>query len=111
MLTNQSSDMTILELLKATRALISNPANWTQDCCARNKDGAETGALNPTAVQWCSAGALIKCRDDKVVVHYRAYDLLEDLLTSETLIEFNDHHTHSEVLALFDQAIERASAQ
>jgi hypothetical protein len=97
--------MTPLKTLKAARQLISDPAKWTQGEVARDKSGKGLDhALSGGAVCWCSLGAI-----RKVVENYddfdEAYDILRDKGKIKQIANFNDTHTHAEVLALFDAAI------
>jgi hypothetical protein len=110
--------MDALEVLQQARALISDPARWTQGFWARDRNGAECSLENPYVCRWCAAGAINKVtplvsqggvRGDALVeLEYAVADLLNILLSSEILLfDYNDTHTHAEVLALFDAAIAR----
>lgn len=52
--------MTVLEVLKATRELLSAPERWTKGRYARNADGSCVPPTAPGAVCFCLEGAL--CR-------------------------------------------------
>jgi hypothetical protein len=104
--------MDTLEVLQQARALISDPARWTQDAPARNADGQRVEPFKPEAVCWCAWGALDRAVWDTGFVapgHGRALaHLIRELgLQAGQLGTFNDTHIHAEVLALFDKAIQR----
>lgn len=103
--------MTTRELLIATRALIERPGSWTKNSVARKPGGSKTTATDPNAVKWCAFGALRKVFSgpDKPTWG-EAYIFLCDAAGID-LVAFNDAgvRTHSEVIAVFDRAIERAS--
>ena len=107
------TDKTTLDYLVAARAAIAAPENWCQRF--RNYDGKH-----------CAMGALDKATEDRGddLAHLLAAQLLprEAADTREyclghwrmsdpspvTLVaQFNNTHTHAEVLALFDRAIAR----
>jgi hypothetical protein len=94
-----------LDVLRAAREYISDPARWTQGIIGRS-DGSRcaVGALKdaaghgPKSVGWHSppsgCGAAVT----------GAYAALERV-AGEPPPLFNDSHTHAEVLAAFDRAI------
>jgi hypothetical protein len=100
--------------LEKVYALIEKPENWTQGVYARdavgepvrNEDDDEQVALRDTAACWCIWGAAYKCgltrRDDPDFVGALGFVQINDPN------DFNDSHTHAEVLALLQSAIERA---
>lgn len=100
-----------VEILKAAKALIADEENWTQTVYARDENGESVSATDPRAVCFCSRGAI-----DKITAGNGAwegaYDILLGLVTEDDdcigVADFNDTHTHAEVLALFDRAIARA---
>ena len=89
-----------LDVLLAARKLIERPENW----CQRPSD--ET--------HFCAMGALGKIAEGSDLL-WMAQDALYGALPAgrETgIANFNDTHSHTEVIALFDRAIdaERANA-
>ena len=102
--------MNTLELLKAARALIRDPKCWTVGAFARAADGGRVQAGDARAVSWCLAGALyhlgLFASEDRPGEAKKA---LVNALPGggTTLAEFNDSHTHPEVLAVYDAAIAR----
>jgi hypothetical protein len=97
--------MTPLETLKAARALITDPAKWTQGAQARDKRGQPFSTHNDNAVCWCALGAIEKVADPYSEEAYEAAKKLRSISPNGTVSDFNDTHTHVEVLALFDAAI------
>ncbi len=101
---------TTKEILIAAKALISDPAHWTQGEYSRNTDGRRTAHHDPAAVCWCAMGAIIRVLPLRE--YSRAVGVTETLAawgaggnSAADLVGFNDGHTHAEVLALFDKAI------
>lgn len=100
---------TVLELLLAAKALIADKKNWTQGASARNKHNNPCQTESMDAVCFCSLGALarvtpygsrnaVKLQADAITYLYKA-------LPTPSLASFNDHHTHEEVMEVWDKAI------
>ncbi len=102
--------MTPREALIAARAKIEKPENWTQDFLARSAKGRKVSPRSANAVCWCAMGALeAVCRYGSEA-SIGSFDALAHAMPSlYGIAEFNDTHTHSEVLAKFDEAIEALS--
>lgn len=108
--------MSTLETLIAARKLITPESAWA---CGRDSfdgGGRYVIPVSPLAVKWCAGGAILKVmgrathnQDSDFPV---AWEFLADSLDIERLElgEWNDTHTHEEVLAAFDAAIEKARA-
>jgi hypothetical protein len=110
--TNQTvaASGSLAEKLIAARALIADPKNWTQDVMASRADQMECEPRDPDAVCWCSLGAISKVTEG-LEEFWRARDALRQFVSdSPSVSEFNDTHTHAEVLAVFDRAIETSRA-
>ena len=93
------------EVLLQAKGLISTPRSWCQHNFAVRANGQGTSAYDAEAVAWCALGAISKVRDnitDDVADRYLA------MSAGMSVSEFNDTHTHEEVLAMFDRAIELA---
>lgn len=122
--------MTALQMLKDGRALIADRGNWTQGSYARMSRDNEgiypigCSSSSPTAVCWCSAGALSKQAYEmdehgeifgKSPSHRDAYDHAYSLLTRSVILvtdgqfvsieNYNDSHSHELVLGIWDYAI------
>lgn len=105
--------MTELEILKGMRALLADPARWTQFQFARTSGGARTSVTAADAHSFCMLGAA-----DKVEGIERGYyrDNARTMPTLERVIKkivgtsigissFNDVSTHARVLPAIDEAI------
>lgn len=111
------TQMNVNETLVAARALIDSPEKWTTGALARNVEGQPSSFSEATC--FCSIGALRKIRSDTArdnidgmfSLFQEAVDVLTEVLYDRGLPRdiafFNDSHTHAEVLALFDEAIEK----
>ncbi len=101
-------------LLNAAKQLILTPTNWTQHYAARDKDNYQVDQYSEAATCFCSTGAI-----DRVYFNLTGGEIywnLEFDLTStlrdivrekfnQSVIQFNDSHSHEEVLRVFDEAI------
>jgi len=99
----------VVEALKEARALIAN--GWTQGCPARDANGTDVNSLDPSAVSFCIYGACYRASQSRSDDVYRLTgSVLQKLCTGAPSV-WNDapERTQSEVLALFDRAIERAA--
>lgn len=92
----------MLETLKKTRALIANRENWTQ--------GYDRLTTHDGVVKYCLYGALYEVHGGDLIGS-PLWKLLVKLAGSIALSDFNDHHTHREVLALLDTAIAEAEKE
>ena len=89
------------EILKAARAKIERPECWTQESLRRDACGQPCGRRE--AVCWCSMGAIY---DTTLLgVADGAFSALKSVC-GDNIADFNDTHTHAEVLEAFDKAIE-----
>ena len=87
--------MTTSELLRAARALIDKPQKW----CKR---------YDFLHGRHCARGALLEVTDGldrSGFLLHRTVSLLERATPGDRLMNYNDRHTHAEVMALFDRAI------
>jgi len=108
--------MNTVQILKDARALIADEKNWTRGEYARNARGYWRGVLSEDSVCFCSIGAMARSAKttpreietcDKILQIFSA----DGLRRVSDLVDFNDGHTHAEVLALFDRAIARAESE
>ncbi len=104
--------MNTVQILKDARALIADEKNWTQRVSARNKSGLEVPVLNSEASCFCAVGALDRFTNG-IAFGSAAYLLLKKEAGAKylTVSDFNDTHTHAEVLAIFDRAIAHAESE
>ena len=94
------------QTLIAARALIADERRWTKRAKARDEYGLIATPTDERAICFCSIGAIEKvcCR---YVEQINARQQLNSVI-SMSLSIYNDTHTHAEVLAMFDKAIEAA---
>jgi hypothetical protein len=91
------------EILKAAKAKIATPDAWTQGELARDSAGEWCGYYDPDAKCFCSLGALLISARSPALTEAIKY--LEKVIPAYTVLEFNDTHTHAEVMAKWDEAI------
>lgn len=101
----------VKENLIAARELISDPDRWCQVEYAKTIAGVVTGPLDPDAVCFCTIGALVRAtrstvRDVEQDCGEGAISKVLEKACGSSVIRFNDTHSHAEVLAAFDRAIE-----
>lgn len=92
-------------ILRKARDLITDPAHWTQGESARNQYGEMVYPNSNTAVCWCAAGAISRAAYTEEYSDQCAAERLLNACCAGDFINYNDSHTHAEVLALFDKAI------
>jgi len=99
-----------LDVLLAARKLIEKEENWCQRFLSKRPDGSfQNGAPADDACAYCMNGAIfavVKRRSIHWSMNSQAAIEALERLTGEPNINFNDTHTHAEVIALFDRAIE-----
>lgn len=99
--------MTVVEILKAARARIATPEHWCQGKMAVDAEGNSVPVASPDAVRWCALGALYavgaRGREDQDA--YAALLKQVHPMAFAPLSTFNNTHSHSEVVAIFDRAI------
>ncbi|HEY3620727.1 MAG TPA: hypothetical protein VGK96_28320 [Candidatus Sulfotelmatobacter sp.] len=92
--------MNAIEWLQKARKRIENPENWAQ---GRYRCGNSFCAVGALYIEEDNMGN--QCAFNKV------YELLQDVCLSmggtRSISYFNDHHSHAEVIAAFDEAIRR----
>jgi hypothetical protein len=104
---------TPLDVLIAGRELLADPKNWTQRTLARNKAGdAVPDPWDPKATCFCSLGAVHKVvgkGTHLLPLKSKVRELLHQAVPRhDNVVFFNDRSTHTEVLDLWDRAIELA---
>lgn len=93
--------MTVISDLRAARALIEDRANWAQGDNTGDPGYLITRAVAP----WCAGTAL-----HGVGADHSAYQALREAIGNNSIADWNDSHTHAEVLAGFDRAIAAAKS-
>ena len=100
-------EKTVLEVLREARELIAVPERWTQGGLARDAQGKQApGVYNRDAASWCAEGAICKTAGTFPVAR-AAFAAVRETLAGAELCEFNDSHTHPEVVSLIDSTIAR----
>lgn len=114
---------TPLEILIEARELISVPERWTQGDYARDREGK--GLIDHPSIKpvcYCTLGACTAI-EELHNIHEGGLDpsraimsillkALDNLVEKPTTIDdYNDTHTHEEILTLFDKAIEIAKEE
>lgn len=110
--TQSSPTLSTIEILTRAKALIQDPKNWTQGEYARSAEGIPIGERHPRATCFCSMGAIRRVTGSSSNLFYKNLDALRavEVVTCEPLSEYNDSHTHAEVIAKFNEAIAAAKA-
>lgn len=102
--------MASADILRAARARIEDPKNWTTHTTARNDLGEPCNAMADEAVCWCGYGALVA--ESRCI---NCYQLLSkaasDLFNGASIGSVNDKRGHEAMLAVFDAAIAAAEAE
>lgn len=102
-------DSEVLTVLKQARELISSPDKWCKGAFARDSAGLPVYPVDSDACYWCAEGAV-----GKVVTESNNCCLTDckrelNKTVGGLFIFWNDkdERTHAEVLAAFDETIER----
>jgi hypothetical protein len=93
----------ILAVLRRMRALIATPETWTQGALALDRNGDKIDPRSDAAVCWCMRGAMDRCvppQTETTGVYFAIDDRIPGLIS-----EWNDTHTHGEVIAKLDEII------
>lgn len=100
------TNMTPKQILIEARELISDPKRWAQGAPARNARGISVSVVDEKAQSFCSFGAIYRSAnmEDWTETLYKAHGFLQDEMCGK-ILDYNDTHTHEEVLAAFDRAI------
>lgn len=109
---------TTLDTLRRARDWISSPKRWCQDVPACDRYGNHLDPTNYDAVRWCAAGSIERVLHGQPgyrdAVHALAKLGLDCdapslflLLGKVSLWNDAPERTHADVIAAFDQAIER----
>ncbi|AWI90247.1 hypothetical protein C0214_19495 [Methylobacterium sp. DM1] len=105
--------MASADILRAARARIEDPKNWTQGFFAKDQGGRLVASRDEYAVCWCALGAVI-AEADYVEERYSARFLFEaskKLFDEDDVTVVNDYLGHDAVLKIYDAAIAAAEAE
>jgi hypothetical protein len=100
--------MNTLDILKAGRNKIADEKNWCQGEFAKDIKGYCTYVLNVNACSWCSVGVLRSIPDVDSIADAVSY--LSKAMGG-TVPDYNDYHSHAEVLSKWDEAIAAAEKE
>lgn len=103
--------MTTAEILRAARDLIAEESRWTKRHAARDHAGRPIQPTEPGACRFCATGALRKICGNNDDGYSKAYGLLKESVSDKYVGEFNDTHTHGEVMEAFSKAIALADQE
>jgi hypothetical protein len=102
----------VFELLNSSQALIADFDHWTKGAYARTaNDDDVIGGEDPRACKWCTLGAMYHITGGD---YTNTMDIAIDLLAEAAgvgnthIADYNDEHTHAEVMAMFEKAKELA---
>ena len=94
--------------LKLGKGFIADEKNWIKGFNAKNADGIVVDAQDDDAVCFCSVGAVLKTSERLYWPMYRTLlTVCRDIdPTTINVSQFNDSHTHAEVMQMWDIAIQ-----
>lgn len=100
--------MKISEILIEAKKKIDTPEKWTKRTLARDSKNQEVDFDSKNAVCFCSIGALEVEFREKGIPNSTWYSCIKALNAGMGLYiaDFNDTHTHEEVMGAWDRAIE-----
>lgn len=98
------------KLLRDAAALIEDPERWTTTYFARTAEDHECLPTDKAAAKWCMLGALGKISGKHHAVLTEAQTAVERHV-GYGIGNFNDTHTHDEVLRAMRAAAESLEAQ
>lgn len=103
--------MNAKDVLQKAYELLSDPARWTQEAYARDIDGKPLREWEPQAVCWCLDGALKqypngRLNETRAIVSKAIGTQFE--IRGQDIHQFNDTHTHDEILEAIRVAITSA---
>src|SRR5271155_1606520 len=92
------------------KELLADPNSWCKGSYAEDERGLKTNPCDGKAAKWCLAGACAKCYEScsgsAMIFYGDMYNLLHQTIIKRygtSVAEYNDHHTHDEVLALVEE--------
>ena len=105
--------MTTVQILTGARDLISDPDRWTQYANARDADGNIVSTDNEHSVCWCMGGAVwrvVVLAKETPRAGFAALGAIRQAARAYAS-EYNDSHSHKQVLALLDRTIQQERAK
>jgi hypothetical protein len=95
------------QFLVEVKELIKSPCYWCKNAWAKTKRGIGVQPDHPEARRWCLGGAM-RCIDKKYPgndAYTKAHRKVKEVIKNCAVIDFNDSHTHKEVIEVLDTAI------
>jgi hypothetical protein len=92
------------KVLRAARKLIEQPEAWTKEYIAQDAHDNWISPLDKRAVCWCALGALERASHRLGISGDLACGLLGRAIRG-SIADYNDTHTHKQVIGRFDRAI------
>lgn len=111
--TAESVKPLVVEILTRVRVRIAYPGRWTQTVSARDVLNHPVPFISTQACKWCLLGAVaLECRRydgriNKVMLEKYVIRAVKNCLPDPRglVANYNDEHTHAEVLKLVDYTI------
>jgi hypothetical protein len=95
------------EILIEAKRLISDPGNWLKMSFSNADD-----PTSPRATKFCAAGSIHRAAGQPMIIgaHTRGgpFEFFRQAIGQKHIGDWNDEHTHEEVMSAFDRAIELA---
>ena len=111
--------MSTKEILQKARAILDDPNHWTQNWFARDENGFGVSPLDATACAFCTIGAIQKSAGSLTDIAQPIRQLalaagcpmiaMDTPKMRQWINTFNDHHSHTEILEVFDAAISQTN--
>lgn len=105
------SEESVADVLMRAADLIEPEGAWCQGEPAEDADGCAVGALDPSAIRWCAAGALARFSSNPDGTngnkfYHRVRRELINVLGTSTIVHWNDapERTQAEVVAALRSA-------
>lgn len=109
---NQPSSRT----LEIAQGYIASPSTWCKGSRAQNRDGQECPVMSPSAVKFCTKGALFRAlgsEEADITAFERFFVARQNSANPDSLhyVGFNELKTHEQVIAMWSEAIRLAKAE
>jgi len=104
---NRNSHLSLIEVIRGIREILSDEARLGRDCWARDAEGNKLAGSDPAATCWSLTGAMWKVGADRAGSVAIALGFFGNHID---LADFGDTLSHPELLAKLDAAIETLSS-
>lgn len=98
-------DCSPMYVLVNARMILYRQHRWCTGSEARDINGFSVRSISPSAVRWSLAGAIQNAAHYANETPHRAMVAVYVQVDTGDIWQFNDTHTHAEVLAVLDKAI------